>query len=807
MTSPKSFADKHAARYDLKRSFIRLIPPAVISLLFSVLYFIIWPLSTISAVNNGSLALNSTSVNVIRKQLVCALFGNSSASFVIYGIFAVIMGVIFAFWAFLPIMRKSSVNFFFSSGLNRKTYFKNRAVASIVLMIATTAVPIIIDIAVNIRYFGHADFIVHQGFFLFLEHFTYMLVGFSLMSVSMTACFTVTESLFFGAGLIWAPTVYVLSFEYLFQNFLRGYTQFDNTVSFFSNSMLPTSAGTLLSKLSIINPLIFGSYIGSKSAQYNMYYSCLRSAKRENGIYSDFTDIVGYNVGYDKVGSDYIIPIIIWLVLSLLFIFVAKKLLDKRKLENTALHSSNSFVTVFVSLEASVFAAAFMMPILTDFNIIVSQLRSLIVGLIIGVIVYFVFMCVSRRKIIHGVKLSVPVIVSSVGIMAISVICINGGFGYSTYAPDIKDIDYATVNSEYIDASGVMSNNQFDGGTLALGGEKLYYGNVENSGSFLGKFNTEDSIKKIEKIQKYAYDNRISKSDEPYVTVNIKYVLKNGNSINREYDITKSDISLQIIDLTESPEYRNELEYIMSSKRSKEKSSGTFAENEQSLFFSSYSNDNNVKNSLKSGNAYIISNDALTKTKIDNTPELRDAILKDIETVGYKKLLLSGKNPLGAIKFEYDNDVANYIDTDYMTDSTYYIWDDMVNTVNYIKSIQRLSAFSDYSGSGEISYVTVTPLKNKISDASSLTSLSVFESDSANSENYYEMQGNKLDEKDVLETYDGKKYTDKSKTREIFNASSMYSLCKKDGFVVLVKFKNGTYLTKFLTKENAQKLL
>lgn len=46
-----------------------------------------------------------------------------------------------------------------------------------------------------------------------------------------------------------------------------------------------------------------------------------------------------------------------------------------------------------------------------------------------------------------------------------------------------------------------------------------------------------------------------------------------------------------------------------------------------------------MKNALNFGVAYIVSNDAVTKTKIENTPALRDAILKDIEKVGYKKLL------------------------------------------------------------------------------------------------------------------------------------------------------------------------
>ena len=716
MTSPKSSVDKHSARYDFKRSFVRLIAPGIVSLLFSVIYFIIIPVATISSAGTYSLSLRAENIASIRKQLACALFGNTTSNFVFYGVYAVIIGVLFAFCIFFPIMRKSNVNFFFSCGIDRKTYFKNRALSSIIIMILTSAVPLMIDIIINIRYLGH--------------------------------------------GLIWSPTLYIVSIEWLFQNFLRGYSQ-TATVDYMplGSSSLTVTVDTLWSKLSVINPLIFGTALGSNNVRNNMYFNCLRSTASNDGVINDFYyDNASGNVGFEKAGMNYILPILIWLVLSVLFIFISNKLLNKRKLENTALHSSNLFVTVFVSLEFSVLVATFFM--------------------------------------------------SSIAVLVISVICISGGFGYSTYCPDIKDIDYATINSEYIDASGVMSTNHFNDGSLSAGTDQLYYGTYEPSGAYLGKFNTKDSIDKIEKIQNYSFKNRIAKRNEPYVTVKIKYLLKNGKSVNREYTCTNSDVSLDIIELTQSSEYQKELEFLMSSKKADEKSSGTFnSEDESQSYFAYFANENNVKNALNFGVAYIVSNDAVTKTKIENTPALRDAILKDIEKVGYKKLLTSGKAPLGAINFSYDDSVQNYDNIDYMNDATYYIWDDMVNTVNYLKSINKFTAFTDLSKSGEIEYVTVTALETRLSSELSLTALSTFESDTATPESYYEYQGSELKEADVLKTYNGKKITDSQKVQEIFNQSSIYSLCKKDGYVVLAKFKNNTYVTKYLSKEKAQSLL
>lgn len=379
MTSPKSSVDKHSARYDFKRSFVRLIAPGIVSLLFSIIYFIVIPVATISSAGTYSLSLRAENIASIRKQLACALFGNTTSNFVFYGVYAVIIGVLFAFCIFFPIMRKSNVNFFFSCGIDRKTYFKNRALSSIIIMILTSAVPLMIDIIVNIRYLGHADFIIHQGFFLFLEHFTYMLAGFSLMSIAMMACYTVTESLFFGAGLIWSPMLYIVSIEWLFQNFLRGYSQTGSSVMPLGSSSLTVTVDTLWSKLSVINPLIFGTALGSNNVRNNMYFNCLRSTASNGGVVNDFYyDNASGNVGFEKAGMNYILPILIWLVLSVLFIFISNKLLNKRKLENTALHSSNLFVTVFVSLEFSVLVATFFMPLLSDFDVIQSSVLDIL---------------------------------------------------------------------------------------------------------------------------------------------------------------------------------------------------------------------------------------------------------------------------------------------------------------------------------------------------------------------------------------------------------------------------------------------
>lgn len=802
MTSPRFSANKHAALYDFKRSFIRLIPPCVISFLLAIFYFVLLPASTFLSIGNSK--RGDLDVEQIRKELACVLFGNQALNPAIIGVLTLIVGVLFAFWAFLPIMRKSSVNFFFSTSVDRKTYFKNRTLASIILMALSTLVPIVIDIVTNISILGHADYMLYQGSLLFLEHFTYMFVGFSLMSISMMLCYTVSESLFFGAGIIWAPSVYFLSVSCIAQRFLRGYAETAYSLSVGYDSL--EGNANLLSKLSLFNPLIFGKALGNSGIRQNMYSACLRTLVSRSGIDTEFSAYYG-NVGYEKAGSEYILPIIVWLIFSALFVFIAKKLLDNRKLENTAIHSSSKFATVFVALEVSVFAATFLTGVLVDFDVVLSKLPNILVSLILGVLVYLIFLSISRRKIKHSFGQILPCIVSSFVIIVACVICINGGFGYSTYSPDYKKVDYVTITAPYLDASGVMSNDKFELGFFGADGKvNLEYRDETIS---LGKFNTKESIEKIAKIQKYSYENELNNNDNSTFYVTVTYHLKNNKTVIRNYDNTNSNVMLQILDLTDSKEYKDELEFLMSSKRANETSSGNHTEKGayNEYYFSNFSSEENAKATLTNGKAYIVANDAFTKTQIENTPELRDAILKDIEEIGYKKLLTSSKAPLGAINFKYDANVSGYDSDTLATDASYYIWDNMVNTINYIKSINKMSAFSDTSQTGEISYATVTPIKNKIYADSSFSALSFYKSDITNAKFYYDYFGTELNEKNVLNTYSGKKITDKSKISKLFNTSSIYSKCDENDYLVLFKFKNGIYLTKCMSENDAKQFV
>lgn len=800
MTSPKYSADKFAAKNDLKRSFGKLIVPSIVSFLFSFYIFVINTYSTIN-LEYSDTAEGFVSSATSRYRFV--LFSSTMFGYIIIPIIMIVVGVLFAFASYYQLMRKNCVNFFFSSPVDRKTYFKNRVLASVSLMAVTAFVPVLCDVIINIHYFSHADVILYQGLLLFLEHFVNMLIGFSLMSISMMACYTITESLIFGAGVIWFPTLIIFSINYVAEIFLRGYEQ---SIGFLRSSDY-SAYNTLLNKLSLVNPVFFGRKLGESRLYNNIYYACYRPVKEEYSlIVSDSNSGVH---DYSKSGMDYVLPILIWLALSVIFILIAEKLILNRKLENTALHASRPFINSFVAFEASFFIIGFLILAGNDIEVLAkSKFAMVLTALLGGFVVYFVLISISRRSVKHNFKLLAPGVASVLICTAVIVICHTDAFGYATYVPDYEKVSYASVTSNYLDASGVMSNNSFyensafDG--LTLEGE---------TNTFIGKFTTKEGIDEISKIQKSAYEKEVKDSDYT-PTVTVFYHLKSGQEVSRVFYNTDISVQNEILNLTETKEYKDELEFLLSSKRADEKVSGKY-DNSRSFetsYFSSFDIESDVKYALQNARTFVISKDAFTKTEIENTPALRDAILKDIETVGYKELFSFKHSPIGAINFKYDDTVNNYKGTVYASDNTFYIYDSMTSTIAYLKSVGKLEALSDTSSLGSLKCVYVAKAKEVMSfDADVSLTTSRFESRNINTKTYLDSTGEEFSEKNLLSVYfrkEKEKVIKNEKTaKKLFDTSSIYSKINNDSYILLFKFDNGVYLSRYLSKEDAQKYL
>ena len=791
MTSQKFSADSHSAKYDFKYALKTISFPSVLSFLAAGFFFVFSVVATISSYCGGSGLSPEAKITTLRNEFSVILTANRSiplmGTYLSIGITAIIIGVLFAFFSFSFLMKKKSVNVFLSSGVDRRTMFKNRVLASVMIMALTSIIPIIIDVIINIHYFSHPSYMIVNGMWLFLGYFAYMLVGFSLMCISMTLCATVVESLFFGAGIIWLPTVLLVSVDALLSAFLRGFD-----VAFFSYD---ESVKSILGKTSIINPLFFCARLDSNTVYLNLFaFLCRAKAPEKEGSDTFYYTNFWAGTGYKEVGIEYILPILIWLALSVLFLLAAKRLLLNRRAEISGIHSSVPFATNFFAFEMILIACSAFIGVISE-----SELPkwNMIWIVPIAFIVYYVILSVNRRSVKHTKKSALCPIASLTLIMAVSLVFGSGCFGYTSYVPEISEIEYVTVTSKNTAITGtdINSVDSFSG-----------VFQLDYSSNLMGIFTDSEDLKKVCEVHSQAADRTDDMAED---IVKFHYVLKNGK------------VPYSILTLTDTKAYKNELEFLMSSKYAEEN------ESDYSKYYDDLWNcgmagtmtsQEEIKKLFHEGNAKLLSSDGVTENKIGNTPELLDAILADRLSMTCEQKYLSDKKVLGAISFEdiresggyYDEYTGKYVEyaDSYYTPCTIriYINEYMTNTLSYLKSTGEYDLLfaTDDDGMKLVwaSYEKVNNLRNN-------SSAYGYPSEKYLSNNFITIV-NRFEEsegEDMKKLFEKSASTnDEAQIKQLYDSSFIFRYAMPDDYIVMFKYRNGDdtkYVSRIIPEKDA----
>lgn len=812
MTSQKSSANKLSASFDFKRALKSMIFPSIVSFLVALYFFVIRVYSTFSTYmdranpaktienirNNVVLALTSTDYDLI--------FGVGNLVSLYMGVFAIIAGVLFAFTAYVFLMRKKCVNVYLSIGVNRKTIYKNRTIAGMLLMAVSAVIPIIIDIVMNIHFLGDAGYIIYHGVFVFIEYYTYMLVGFSMMSITMMLCNTIVECLFFGAGFIWAPTVLVTAFNELCYVYLRGY----NIVSVYSANM--TEGRSMLNHTSIINPVFFGKALGN----YNLHINVFSFVNRGVKDYSEDYYISFTSFGREYLSKEYIIPIIIWLAVSSVFIFIARQFFLKRKAENAGLHGVKTSVNVFVALELSLLAAVATVAVLASrmFEIHLNSVITMIIAIAVFAVVYFILMSISKRKIKQSIKTFIPAAVTAGAVCITAVILSTGGFGYTDRTPAIEDIDYAMISSYATDAMGNESPRG-NNGSYRVNSE--IFSSV--LGYYIGSFTDEKDLQKFIEIHKSVAKKTDNMTGN---TVRIIYRLKDGSKMQRTYYTTDYDACYNVLSLTDSDAYHKELEYLLSSEQKDNNEGGISKDSSSDIF--TYISEADIKKMLVGGDAKLISSDGFAYNDIKNTDALRDAVLADRLAMTYNEIYKPSEKPLGYILFmdqkwyeiysDYGNvsgnDPAQEDDYSYEGVSqtiTFYIYPSMANTINYLKSTGEYSILKPDDSLERYNITSARIMKISDFRASKCKWDYIEESDLSY---LFERSGKQITTlgtqipddgwyDDGFEIFnDGMKITDSSQLKELSDASRIFGYAEQEDYIVCFQNDDGVCYTSLI---------
>lgn len=818
MTSLQFSANKKAAGYDFRLALKNTVIPTVLTFISSLIMFVISPLNSVFSLYFSE----NFRMDQLRKEIVLALTNMMFGEYV--GLYLLFLGVFFAIVSFGFTMSKKAVNVFFSSSVDRRTMYKNRILAVVLMIAAATAIPILIDIILNCLFLGNAGYVIKCGLALFVGTFVYIFTGFAIMSVAMTLCSTIIEAVLFGAAAVGAPSVAVYFVDSFCTAFLNGYYHNDLLTYYDSTTFAQPS---LFHYTSIMNPLLMGKAYGAK---YAIGDNIFNFVYRVNNINDWMSAGTVFN-GYEKLSFNYILPFIVWAAISAGLICIARGLFIKFKAENAGVHGSSVFASRFFVVVCMIALCALWVDgvsfVYDDLSRTANIAVTAAIGALLMLIAYFILISICRRTAHHRAKEFAVPVSAIVGVIVFTCILSTGAFGYSTYVPNPDEIDRAVITTSITD----MSANEF---TIVPTEDSYYddlFPNYHMADSAIGIFDDEEDLKRFTDINK----DLVKKTDNMTGnSVCVYYALKDGSIISRFYDSTDYDASYRILSLRDSKAVKEELNYLLAGEikdTPAEKKTNGLSFGTDVLF--EYSFEADAARVIQGGRVYAVASDGMINGNlIENTPELRQALLADLLSQTYEQRFKPSETAIGGLFFsscDYLSGENAYYDTaesllaqelgedvyNSSFEGGYYLYPSMTNTVNYLKSTGeydlfapkedeilsisvekcgkvRDQQFETWGSNATISYQFVT-LNQYFTNVNDFVEdeFGNYEINDGYYEHYYTIQ---------MTSYfqNGITVNDKDKMAELVAKSRNYYYVDNEDYMILVNYKNAGYVSRLL---------
>lgn len=765
MTSQKSSVNKQAAKFDFKFSFKNIIVPSALTFIVAMIVFVFMPMQEYYYIIRSS-GDGDTYYDVMYKNILSVFTTLGYQGRIWLNILAVAGGVLFAFCAFYFLNKKKSVNFFMSTGINRRTMFTNRVLSSAIMIALTTGVPLLIDTIFNISAFGHGAYMLEFGFFAFLGMFSMFMSGFAIMSAAMCMCTTVIDALFSGAFLVVAPYAVVYSVQALLTDLLRGYG--DNS--------------DLLSKCAVFTPLFSSSKLGSREFGETLFHS-ISQMKNTNVAYIDVEYSASsfnsyFNTdGYTHIGYKFFFGALLWIAVSVVLLFVANYCLKKRKAENTAIirrsKASSIVVSYILGLASIIAVGALLMLAKERVNI-----PSVLIALICAIVFFLVSAVVQLAAYADIKKPKTYLVTAAAGTiipLVFALILSFGGFGYTTYVPELSEVESCTVNTSDMNASFGQT----------------YYGDVENLSFFhyyannnmCSDFTDKADIERVLRAEKTAQKREFYKG---YSNATFEFKLKNGKTVTRSFDDITEDAVKALANLTSTKEMQKQVEnqFLVPAEDIVETKD----------YYSVNYNYSSTDAPITQSDAYAYAADG-KRFKIDNTLEFRKALLADVKKVGYSRQFTSDRElfVIGFVSTEagpVDDDTDKFANDENIF-VAYSIYDDMTNVLNYLKKVGVYDKVVGHDCTKNVESVTLISVTDKALRSQVEYWNARFAGGITSSKN------TDASEIKIIER-NGKKYTDKESISKYIKASTVGGYYHDDDMILMIKYKSGDTVLRLL---------
>lgn len=522
----------------------------------------------------------SATLELLRKsgKFLIIADGNGSAVsdifdfwFYFYTAVLVILSAALGIMLFRFVSSRAKNNIYFSLGISRAGLFSAHWLAGAVMLEAAVLLPLAFSAMLNLIYFGSSVMLWRTLLFYAVHMTVTALAGFSVAAAVSVCVGTAGESVLFSLAFIAFPSAAVYFLNNTVPKLLFGAPHNSNYALYPSAShsrdisMALSPFGRVLSRLNLLS--------------------------LNNDVFIRSGSLVSAD-GFSKITADELNswsapplePYILWAILTALLFVFGLLMLKRRKVEICGFSGRSKTLNFLLTAMLSVSAGSTIVAVNFYFSQITGK-QYLITGIItvlLSAVIFVVFdimLNLSFKALKKDWKYGLVHVALTVAVM---LSLYTGFFGYSSRVPDTDSIESASVSAPDIllgsyrtraDELNFNANSGYylafdkDGNPVGINSGCYYRSNADERRIIIDGFKSESDINAVRELHKrlIASGRKVVSSSEDYSeravrsTVIIKYKLKNGREIIREYQTVGLGDYLSLYSIENTENWNNKI--------------------------------------------------------------------------------------------------------------------------------------------------------------------------------------------------------------------------------------------------------
>lgn len=490
--------------------------------------------------------------------------------FYFYTAVLVILSAALGIMLFRFVSSRAKNNIYFSLGISRAGLFSAHWLAGAVMLEAAVLLPLAFSAMLNLIYFGSSVMLWRTLLFYAVHMTVTALAGFSVAAAVSVCVGTAGESVLFSLAFIAFPSAAVYFLNNTVPKLLFGAPHNSNYALYPSAShnqdisMALSPFGRVLSYLNL--PMLNNDAFIRSGTFVSNGFSAMSADKLKSW------------------SAPSLEPYIPWAILTALLFVFGLLMLKRRKVEICGFSGRskalNFLLTAILSVSAgsTIVAVNFYFSQITDKQYLITGITTVLLSAVIFV-VFDIMLNLSFKALKKDWKYGLVHVALAVAVM---LSLYTGFFGYSSRVPDTDSIESASVSAPDIllgsyrtraDELKFNANSGYylafdeDGNPVGINSGCYYRSNADERRIIIDGFKSESDINAVRELHKrlIASGRKVVSSSEDYSeravrsTVIIKYKLKNGREIIREYQTVGLGDYLSLYSIENTENWNNKI--------------------------------------------------------------------------------------------------------------------------------------------------------------------------------------------------------------------------------------------------------